>query len=131
MRLGSPGEFGKGVRLRDAWPAMAVPPWGTYAMRREIPPPCAMASFASALPPSPPTAAPCLPPRCFHLAAAAYLAWGLIWAKSGGGHVHGKGTGRQNSGAPWIGRELFWRLFLEWPWREIFPTRWLLMTHNK
>ena len=54
----------------------------------------------------------CLPPRCFHLAAAAYLAWGLIWAKSGGGHVHGKGAGRQNSGAPWVARELFLAAFL-------------------
>ena len=41
----------------------------------------------------------CLLPRRYHHAAA-YLAWGLIWAKSGGGHVYGKGTGCQNSGAP-------------------------------
>ena len=57
----------------------------------------------------PPSYSSCLLPRRYqyHLTAA-YLAWGLIWAKSGGGHVYGKGTGCQNSGAPWIGRR---RLF--------------------
>ena len=54
---------GKGARFRDAWP---WPPWGTFAMGREIPPPRAMASSASALSPSPPTVLPAaalLPPR--------------------------------------------------------------------
>ena len=39
-----PASLGKGARFRDAWP---WPPWGTFAMGREIPPPRAMASSAS------------------------------------------------------------------------------------